>query len=137
MLLSFLFPLFLPRSNQFTEFSLLITKLSSPFEILITNRCFLLLSNLSKLVLEPFNLRWRDLASDPGASTRFIDDINRLIGKEAIRDVAVSKLSCMFKCIIRNHNAMMVLVVTPQTPEYLDCLLNYRGIHNHRLETPF
>jgi hypothetical protein len=32
---------------------------------------------------------------------------------------------------------MMILVVTPQAPEYLNCLLNYRGIHNHRLETPF
>ena len=123
MLLSFFFPLFLPRSNQLTEFSFLITKLSSPLKILITNSGFLLMSNLSKLVFKSFNFRWRNLASDPGASTRFINDINRFIRKEAIRDVAVRKLSCMLKCIIRNYNTMMVFVVTPETPKYLNCLL--------------
>ena len=111
-------PLFLPLvllvADLLLELSLLIPQLGGALEVLIANGPFLLLGYSGQLGLEPLHLRRRHLAGDASPSAGLVDDVDGLVGKEPVRDVAVRESGRMGQRIVGNGDAVMVLVVTAE-----------------------
>ena len=67
---------------------------------------------------------------------RFIDEVDRLVGQEAVADVPVRETGRRHQRRVRDSDAVMNLVALLEPPEDGDRLLEGRLTDEHRLETP-
>ena len=76
----------------------------------------------------------RHLCRDTCTSTGLVDDVDGLIGKEAVGDITIGKLRGLPERLVGDHDPMMVLVVFPQSLKNFDGLIDGWRIYDDRLE---
>ena len=69
------------------------------------------------------------------AGTGFIDQIDGLVGQEAIRDVAISEGCSCHKGVVGDLEAVVLLVTLAQATQDFDGVVDGRLANIHRLET--
>ena len=73
---------------------------------------------------------------DAGARGGLVDEVDRLVGQEAVGDVAVGQLGRRRQRLVGDADAVVLLVAVAQALEDLDGLLGGRLLHADLLEAP-
>ena len=73
-------------------------------------------------------------APDPQPGARFVDQVDRLVGKVTVGDVAVGHVRRGDDRLVGDRDAVVGLVAVAQTLEDLDRVRNRRLLHLDRLE---
>ena len=92
MRLAPLLPLFLLLADVALQLALVVAQRRGALEVLVANRRFLLVVHLLELALERRDFRRRRLRGEPRPRTGFVDHVDRLVGQEAVGDVALRQL---------------------------------------------
>ena len=121
-------------ANRALDLTLFVTQLGSALEVLVPDRAFLAVGHRGELFLEALHLGRRHLARNSGPRPGLVDHVDRLVGKEPVRDVPVRQLGSLGQGLVRDRDLVVILVVTPQSGQDLEGLLDRRGIDHHRLE---
>ena len=72
----------------------------------------------------------------PQPAGRLVDEVDRLVGQEALGDVAVGQGGRGDERRVRDPDAVVDLVALAQAAQDRDRLLDRRLVHEHRLEAP-
>ena len=72
----------------------------------------------------------------PQAARRFVDQVDRLVGQEAVVDVAVGKRRGGDQRIVGDPHAVVRFVALFQAAQDRDRVFDARFLHHHRLEPP-
>ena len=121
----------------FGQLLLLVTKSSGLLEVLIVDRGLLIALHFGNLLVELAQLRRRGHAGNTQASTGLVHQVNGLIRKEAVRDIAVGQLGGGLDRGIGNDDAVVGLVAIAQALEDAHGLFDAGLVNLHRLETTF
>ena len=114
-------PLLLPCSDALLEqFLLRVAQLRGPLELLRLDRRFLLLADLRDLVFELAVVGRRLHATDAQARARFVDEVDRLVGKVTVGDVAVGEVRRRDDRLVGDRDAVVRLVALAETLQDLD-----------------
>ena len=121
----------------FGQLLLLVTKSSGLLEVLIVDRGLLIALHFGDLLVQLTQLRRRGHAGNTQASTGLVHQVNGLIRKEAVRDIAVGQLGGGLDRGIGNDDAVVGLVAIAQALEDAHGLFDAGLVNLHRLETTF
>ena len=103
--------------------------------VLLHERLFLNL-HLSELALLSVNVAGHGVELHPQAAAGLIDQVDCLVGQEAVGDVAVGELGCSHQSRVGDTHAVVDLVLLLDATQDGDGVL-HRGLVDHdRLETP-
>ena len=119
----------------FGQLLLFIAKRGGLLEVLIVDRGLLIALHFGDLLVELTQLRRRGHAGNTQASTGLVHQVNGLIGKETIRDVAVGQLGGGLDRSVGDDDAVVGLVAITQALEDSHGLFDAGLIDLHRLET--
>ena len=72
----------------------------------------------------------------PEPARRLVDEVDRLVGEEALGDVAIGERGGRNQRRVRDPDAVVDLVALPQAAQDADRLLDRRLVHDDRLEAP-
>src|SRR4051812_12900187 len=86
------FPLLLLGFDVALDLAFLVAERRRALEVLIAYRRLLLTIDLLEITLQRGHFRRRRLSGEPGARARFVDHVDRLVGQEAVGDVALRQL---------------------------------------------
>ena len=93
-------------------------------EVLLGDGIILLSADVAQLSSAIFcTSSGQDHVADAHASASLVQNVNGLIGKETILDVAIGKAYCGAQCVIGEMHVMMRLVAIAQAFEDAHCLL--------------
>ena len=121
----------------FGQLLFLITKSSGLLEVLIVDRRLLIALHFGDLLVQLAQLRRRGHAGNTQASAGLVHQVNSLIRKESVRDVAVGQLGGGLDRSVGNDDAVVGLVAIAQTLEDAHGLFDAGLVNLHRLETTF
>ena len=130
-------PFLLARANLTLQFAFSIAERGRSLEVLVAHGGVLLGIHGVELRLQFGNFRRRHLRGQPRAGTGLIDDVNRLVGQETIGDVPLGQLRGERQRLVRNRDAVVVLVTLAKPPEDFDGLVHRRWFDHDGLEPPF
>ena len=122
------------RGALLEQLLLAVAQLRGPLELLGLDRRFLLLADLRDLVFELAVVGRRLHATDAQARARFVDEVDRLVGKVAVGDVAVGEVRRRDDRLVGDRDAVVRLVALAQTLEDLDRVRDRRLLDLDRLE---
>ena len=103
-------------------------------EVLSVDRRFLLAADRCDALVELAQIRRSGHAANPQACTSFVDEVNRLVRKEPVIDVAIGQRGRIDKRGVGDRDAVVVFVPIPQPLEDLDRVSKGRLVHLDRLE---
>ena len=136
MLLPLALPLLLPLAYLALQLSLLVAQGGGALEVLIAYGLLLVAVDGLQLRLEVGYFRRRDLCREPGTRGGFVDHVDRLVGQEAVRDVALGEPRSDLQDLVGDDHPVVVLVALPQALEDIDRLVDRGWVDDHRLEAP-
>src|SRR6266849_4259718 len=102
----------------------------------IVGRVLLVTVDVFQLVLERRDLGGRHLGREPGACSRLVDDVDRLVGQEAVREVALRELRRRIERVVGDDHPVVLFVALAEALQDLDRLAHRRRVDDHRLEAP-
>src|SRR4051794_32790102 len=116
------------------EAPLLVAQLRGLLELLVLDRGLLVAPRRLDLLLElPVHGRGGHRL-DAHARGGLVDEVDRLVGKEAVGDVAVGELGRSLQRLVRDLDLVVGLVAVAQALEDLHALLERRLVHGDLLE---
>ena len=115
-------PLLLFRGALLEQFLLAVAQLGGPLELLGLDRRFLLAPDLRDLVFELAVVGRSLHATDAQTRTGFVDEVDRLVGKVTVGDVAVGEVGRRDDRLVGDRHAVVRLVALAQSLEDLDRL---------------
>ena len=130
-------PLLFLVGTTLEQFLLAVAQLRGPLELLRLDRRFLLLADLRDLVLELAVVRRGLHATDAQARTRFVDEVDRLVGEVTVGDVAVGEVGRRDDRLVGDRDAVVRLVALAQPLQDLDRVRDRRLVDLDRLEPAF
>jgi len=131
-----LLPLFLePRSFE-PQRLFPVARCRSFFKLLGFDDSLFLGQDLAQLGLDLTDLRRRQRSLQANARAGFVDEIDGLIGQEAIGNVSVSELGCRHERLVGDLHLMVRLVAISETLQNFDRLLDAGLADQHGLEAP-
>ena len=117
------------------EVFLSVAQKSSCFKVLRLNGLFLLTDDIGEFILD-LSVIWRGLhAANAQARSGLVDEVDCLIGQEAIRDVTIGHVGCGHESLIGDGDPVMLFVTLTQTFEDFNGVSNRGFINNNFLET--
>ena len=122
------------RADLVAQLHFLIAQFAGLGEVLLANGVFLLLLDRAKLLVDLLSGRGQLRVHQANAAAGFIDQVDGLVGQEAIRDVAVTQGGRSHQCLISDRETVVRFVALLQTPQDFDGVVNRRLTHLHRLE---
>ena len=105
------------------KLALLVAQLGCGLEILRTDGLVLLGANLAQLIVQIAQLLGQRHVADAHARASLVDDVDRLVGQEAILDVAVGHLHGRLERLVGEMHLMVRLVTIAQAAQDADGLL--------------
>ena len=114
----------------------LVAQGSGPVVVLGGGRLVSLAREPPQVVLERTRVVVLRLHPQAHARARLVDQVDRLVGQEAVADVAVGELRGCNDRLVRDAHAVECLVAILQPAQDLDRLLHGWLAHQHRLEAP-
>ena len=129
-------PVGLQLGAFFTKLLFFITQARGFFKVLGINRGFFIAAHLIDFVIHFPNLGGCSHAVNPQARPGLVNQIDRLIGQVAIRNIAVGQRGRRPNRVIGNHYPVVCLVTIPQTGQNLYGIFHAGLFYLHRLETP-
>ena len=115
---------------------LVIAETGSALEVLGVDGGFLLQPYRGHLLVELPQVRRSGHPPDPQPRARLVDQVDRLVGQEAIRDVPVGHLSRGDQRLISDGDPVVRLVAVAQPTQDVDGVRDGRLCHLDRLEAP-
>ncbi|MNJ49343.1 hypothetical protein D3C77_445670 [compost metagenome] len=128
------FPLILRDIQLFANFLFCIAQRRSFLELLALHRGILLFANILKTILQLFQIRRHRVRVQSYLRTRFIDQVDRFIRQEAILNIAVRQLNCLFNRFIRNFHAVVSLITVAKSMQNLNGFIDGRLVDCNWLE---
>ena len=116
------------------QLRLLVAQRRGLLEVLIVDGRLLVAAHLGDLLVQLAQLRRRGHAADAQARAGLVDQVDRLVGEETIRDVAVRQLGGSLDRGVRDDDAVVRLVAVAQALEDLHRLVDAGLLDLHRLE---
>ena len=101
---------------------------------MIANRFFFLFLDVAQLTINFLGGRRQFGIHQPHPATGFIDQIDGLIRKEAITDIAITQGGGGNQGFIGDLEAMVLFIALPQPTQNFDRINNGRLTHHHWLE---
>src|SRR5207248_5662886 len=129
-------PLLLELTLLVGELALLVAQVRGLLELLRLDRGFLVAPGLVDLLFEVAVDRRGRHRLDAHARRGLVDEVDRLVRQEAVGDVAVGELGGGVERLVRDVDAVMLLVAVAQTLEDLLGLLDRRLVDADLLEAP-
>ncbi|GBD46468.1 hypothetical protein HRbin41_01295 [bacterium HR41] len=117
-------PLLFQLALLLGELALLVAQVGGFLELLRLDRRFLLAPRLLDLLLELAVDGRRGHRLDAGARSRLVDQVDRLVGQEAVGDVAVGELGGCLQRLVGDLHAVVLLVAVTQALEDLNRLVD-------------
>ena len=102
------------------EFFLLITKVGGSFELLVLDRCFLVLTDLGDFVFQLAVVRRGLHPLDAQAGTGFVDQVDRLVRQLAISDIPIGHIRRGDQGLVGDGDAVVGFVALAQAFQDLD-----------------
>jgi hypothetical protein len=133
--LRLLAPLFGDLLFLLLQFVGLVAQLGGLFKVLLGDGGFFFLVELLDLFVDFLQVRRARHGFETHAGAGLVDDVDRLVGKAAIGDVAVSQLGRRLQGRVGDLHAMMGFVAVAQTLEDFDRFLLRRRVDDDLLET--
>src|SRR5918994_1919559 len=128
-------PLLLELALLVRELPLLVAQVRGLLELLRLDRCLLVAPRRLDLLLEVAVHRRSGHRLDARAGRGLVDEVDRLVGEEAVRDVAVRQLGGRLERLVGDADAVVRLVAVAQALQDLDCVLRGGLVHADLLET--
>lgn len=135
--LGFLFPLASDRVFLLLELVGLIAKLSGSLEVLVGDRLFLRLIELLGFDFKLLEIGRTDHRLQADASTRLVDDVDRLVRQATRRDVPLRQLNRFFESLVGVGDVVVFRVSTAQPLKDLDRMCGTGRLDDDRLEAAF
>ena len=127
-------PLGFLRRTLLEQFLLTVAQVRGPLELLGLDRGFLVLAGGRDLVLE-LPVVGRCLhATDAQARARFVDEVDRLVGKVTVGDVPVGEVRRRHDRLVGDGDPVVLLVAVAQALQDLDRVRNRGLLDLDRLE---
>ncbi len=127
-------PLLFTLGALVDELLLLVAQACGLLEVLRVDRAFLLLARVGDALVELAQV-WRcGHPADAHARAGLVDEVDRLVGQEAVVDVPIGKGCRCDESSVGDGHAVVRLVAVAQTLEDLDGVLHRRLADLHRLE---
>ena len=89
-----------------------------------------------ELLVHLFGGRWQLGVQEPHPAPSFIDQIDRLVGQEAVGDVAVAQGGGGYQSLIGDFQPVVLLIALPQAPQDFDGVDHGGLTHHYGLEAP-
>src|SRR4029453_9114620 len=115
---------------------LVIAESRCAFEILRVDRGLLFQPHPGNLLVELPEARWSGHPPDPQPRARLVDQVDRLVGQEAIRDIPVGHLSCSHQSLIGDGDPVVRLVTVAKATQDIDGVRDGWLGYLDRLEAP-
>ncbi len=116
------------------ELLLTVAQVRGPLELLCFDRGFLVLPGGRDLVLELAVVRRSLHTTDAQARARFVDEVDRLVRKVTVGDVAVGEVRRRDHGLVGDGDAVVLLVPVAEPLQDLDRVRNRGLLHLDRLE---
>ena len=129
-------PLLLELALLRRQLALLVAQVRGVLELLRLDRGLLLAPRRLDLLLELAVGRRRGHRLDPHPRRRLVDQVDRLVGQEAVGDVAVGELAGGLQRVVGDRDLVVLLVAVAQAAQDLDGLLDRRLVDADLLEAP-
>jgi hypothetical protein len=114
--------------------ALLVGELLGLFEIRPSDGGVLFVANGGELGVDLLVLRRRRHAADAKARTGLVDEVDRLVGQETVRDVAVGEVRGGDERLVGDGHLVVLLVAVAKTSKDLDRVREGRLFDLDRLE---
>ena len=111
-----------------------VAQLGCPLVVLAGHRLRLLTAHLVDLGVEVADVGRGRLPADPHARTRLVDEVDRLVGKETVGDVAVGEVGGSNDGVVGVPHRVVGLVTVLEALEDADGVGDARLVDLHRLE---
>ena len=105
-------------------------------EVLPPGGGFLLVADLGELLVDLLVLGWRRHPPDAKPRAGLVDEVDRLVRQEAVRDVAVGEVGGGDERLVGDRHLVVLLVPVAQAPQDLDRVREGRLFDLDRLEAP-
>ena len=102
------------------ELLLAVAEAAGLFEVLLLDRFLLLVDDLGELVLDLAVVGRRLHATDAQAGAGLVDEVDGLVGQEAVGDVAVGQVGRRDQRLVGDGDPVVLLVALAETLEDLD-----------------
>ena len=122
------------RANLLAQLYFLIAQLTSLGEVLLAHGLFLVFLDSAQLLVDFLGGRRQLGIHQPHPAAGLINQVDCLVWKEAIRDVAVAQGGCRNQGLIGNFEAVVSFVAILETAQNFDRVDNGRLAHHDRLE---
>ena len=130
-------PLLLPRVLLVDQLLLGVTQRGGLLEVLGVDGRLLLAPDVCDALVEVTQVRRRGHPADTHPRSGLVDQVNRLVRKEAVADVTIGELRGGDQGVVGDGDAVVRLVPVPQALEDLDGVRDRRLGDLDRLEPPF
>ena len=97
------------------------------------DRFFLLAAQAVQPLCRFLQRGWRVRAVDADARSGLVDEVDRLVGKEAVRHVAGCQFGGRFKGLVTDRQAVVFFVAGAHALEDIDRVFNPRFVDGDRL----
>ncbi len=127
-------PVLLELALLLRQLALLVTQRGGLLEFLVLDRVFLVFAHLLDLFLELAVARWRAHRADAHARPGLVDQVDRLVGKVAILDVAIGERRRREQGVVGDLATVMRLVAVAQAAQDLHGVVDRRLLDTDLLE---
>jgi len=119
------------------EFLFLVSEGSSQLKLLTHHRGVFLFSNALEFVFEDLEVGRRRGVFDSDSGGRLVDEVDRLIRKEAVLNETAGKLDGGEEGFVGDGDTVVGLVAVAEALQYIEGVFDGRFLYEHRLEPAF
>ena len=121
-------------ADLLAQLHFLVAQLTGFGEVLLADGILFLLLDIAQLLVHFLGCRGQLGIHQPHAAAGLVDQVNGLVGQEAIGDVAVAQGGRGHQGLVGDLEAVVGLIALPETPQDLDGVVHGGFTHHHWLE---